>query len=168
VVPERLDRPLQDFGGAALEADDAAVRLILAAEKATGLRVPIKWSRDDFLGEMRTAARVSARAGGVTIAGEGAILRAAMAVADAGSELPEEQVRILQALARYANMGVPAMRVDSVPLESRVKPAAFTHHKDVLERSKFVHMDYYSSGDHEMSLAPGGAEWLIKHNLMPK
>jgi hypothetical protein len=29
-------------------------------------------------------------------------------------------------------------------------------------------MDYYSSGDHEMRLAPGGAEWLINHDLMPK
>src|SRR5215468_11753820 len=51
-----LPRPLGDFAGTSLASDEAGVRLIGAVEQVNGLRAPTRWSRDQFLAEMRAAA----------------------------------------------------------------------------------------------------------------
>jgi hypothetical protein len=54
--PGALPRPMSDFGGTDLGADDSASRLIRAVEEATGLLASQWWPRERFLAELRRAA----------------------------------------------------------------------------------------------------------------
>jgi hypothetical protein len=78
-------------------------------------------------------------------------------------ELPPDQVKILRVLGFILDQGIPEAKLASLPDEARVKPSAFTHHIDELERRRFVHIDYLTHGAHEVRLMPAGSKWLLDH-----
>lgn len=152
--PGALRRPLGDFGGASLVAEDAAHRLILSVEKATGLQAPKLWPRDKFLAGMRHAA------------GQAVAVAAAAAPAAAGGDLPPEQVAILQFLATIQNQGIQDVEAADAPGHCQMKPAVFSHHIHQLDDKNLAHIDWYGNGAH-YRLTPDGAGWLIANDKMP-
>jgi hypothetical protein len=159
--PGDLPRPLQDFGGADLSASDSAIRLIMATEQATGLRVPEGWPRETFLKMMREAVH-QLPLGGTRVRGASAVITT--------NDRPEPQVKILQFLAQMDNQGFDeGVPEESVIRETGVKPAAFRHHIDELcHRGRLVLADVSSIQPTMYRLGPNGSKWLIEHDLMPE
>ena len=149
-----LPRPFEDFTGVDLDRDDAAKRLLGGIADGLGLPHPKRIAFDELTRELRAAA------GGIEIAEEPA--------GESQAEgLPEEQVRILQALATAQNQGQSNIRLSALADEADVKPAAFTHHIDRLNDLGYVHIDYLMHGEHEVRLVADGSKWLMDHDAMP-
>jgi hypothetical protein len=148
-----LPRPLQDFGGADLQSDDAADRLIKAVEKATGLQAPKRWDRARFLREMREVSVVPSATGG----------------RDSGkklSDLPSEQVSILQLLAVLKNDNVDEISQSQAPRGVGLTPSVFTYHAYALSDKELIYIGYGGEGE-DYSITPAGLGWLIEHGEMP-
>jgi hypothetical protein len=151
-----LPRPMQDFGGADLASDDAASRLLNAIEQATGLHPPSRWPVAQFLEDMRKAANaIGVKTGPVVPAPV------------PGPELPQDQVRILQALAVVRNAGEEDVFDTVAARHSGVAPAAFTYHANELVKLKFAFVSHYGEGAH-YRIAPAGSGWLLAHGAMPE
>jgi hypothetical protein len=161
LIPGSLPRPLQDFGGADLSADDCAKRLIMASEQATGLKVPNGWPREGFLKSMRDAVR---QPGGAhsQIRGSGVVAP--------GPDRPEPQIKILQFLALAANEGFSEGVTEEIILaKTGIKPAAFKHHiDDLCHRGRLVHGDFSTLDPTTYRLGANGSKWLLDHELMPE
>jgi hypothetical protein len=156
---EQLPRPMQDFGGADLASDDSADRLIGALEKATGLRVPSRWPKKQFLSEMRTAVAASVR----TASSAGVSAMAAVAIAD----LPQEAVQILKALAHAKNHGEEGVDEGEMPALCKLSAARVLHYGEQLVQLGFVRKDYSSVGTF-YNITADGVGWLINAGEMPE
>jgi len=161
-----LPRPMQDFGGADLESDQTAERLIRAVEQATSLQVPKRWPIAAFLAEMRRAVHQQI-AQPRRVAGTGVVTPAAVeAMLQSHSEISPEQLEILRMLARIENDGIDDIPESEAPRACGLKAAAFKYHVHQLEEAGLALIRYYGEGQH-YKITPDGAGWLIKHNQMP-
>lgn len=164
---ETLPRPLQDFGGADLSDEDAAKRLVMAVEKATGLLAPKGWSRADFLAALRTAAK----AGAEKTAGSTGRERQPKPPdppprSDGRVDLEPEEVRILQVLARAHNHGNEYVRADALPGLTNLSPALCTYYTDRLQKRRLIHIAIWSEGK-DYQIKPAGIGWLVEHRALP-
>jgi hypothetical protein len=154
-----LPAPFRQFNGVGLDQDDAPERLLGGIADGLGLVQPKRLAFDAMLQELRHTSAgikvidVPARSGEVSL--------------PAPDPAPE-QVRILQALAARANVGINHILLNRLAGESNVKPAAFTHHINELSERHFVHIDYLTHGDHEVRLVADGSKWLLENDLMPE
>lgn len=156
----QLPRPLGDFGGADLtNHNDAASRLIGAVEKATGLQAPKRWATDGFLADMRRASLNPAQ--------RAHPIPATVKPAKTETDLPAEQVRILQVLARSMNGGTNEIKDDQAAQLSGLKPAVFAHHVKQLENKELVYVNYGMYGNYAR-ITSDGSGWLIEHGQMPE
>jgi hypothetical protein len=86
-------------------------------------------------------------------------------------DLPDEQVRILQALAAAVNdanldasdAGVP---LGQLAVRAEVTPARLKFHAQALDDRGLAQLDYWPTGTW-LRLQPAGSEWLMKRDLMP-
>jgi len=152
---EELPRPLQDFGGADLMRDDAAKRLIGAVELATGLKAPVRWGFDEFLADMRIAAK-----------GVKTPEPKVAAVAAPGADMPVGQIAILRVLASVKNQNIEDIMGYDAARASSMAIAAFEFHVHQLIKKHMVFKSVYGEGEH-FSIAPAGSGWLIEHGQMP-
>lgn len=164
---EGLPRPLQDFGGADLSNDEAAKRMVMAVEKATGLTAPKGWSRAEFLTDMREGAHQTAKRGtGTTPRGNEPRSVASLPERRGHIDLEPEQVRILQALARAHDEGREEVPADTLPGLTRLRPALCTYHADHLFRLGLIYVEVWSGGK-DYKIKPSGIGWLVEHRALP-
>jgi hypothetical protein len=156
-----LGRPMKDFGGASLAIDDAGARLIGAAEKATGLRVPKGWSRSDFVARMRAASAKSKAATNKQPLPSSTTIKHS-------SRSPQE-IMILQKLANAKNSGNEWIQEGALAVITGISRAELTHYLDVLGDGEMViPMAAPDVEEMEYKLGPRGSQHLIEHGLMPK
>jgi hypothetical protein len=149
-----LPRPFGDFNGVGLDQNDAPQRLLTGIADGLGLPLPKRLALSEMLRELRGAA-------------DGIEIEEEQADESQAEGLPEEQVRILQALATAQNQGQSCIGLSALAGEADVKPAAFTHHIDQLNDLGYVHIDYLMHGDHEVRLVADGSKWLLDNGAMP-
>lgn len=156
-APDTLARPLGDFGGAALESDEAADRLISAAEKATGHAVSRRWPRAAFLAELRAAADKST----TELKPERATVLKAL---ETGR--PSEQVTILQLLAQLQDANVEATTCHQGAIATSMSPSVFLYHVTQLVHEGLVRDLIYVGSDRRYEITPDGVGWLIENGRM--
>jgi TIR domain len=146
-----LPRPFQDFGGIGLDQDDSIKRLLVGIADRFGIAHPTRLAFGDMLRELRdVAARISPSS-------------AEAAPPTREPELDGDQEKILRTLAQMADMGIPEVQLAGLPSDTGVKPSAFTHHIDALSTRRYIHIDYYTHGEHTVRLMPAGSKWLLDH-----
>lgn len=150
-----LPRPFGDFNGVSLDQDGAADRLLSGVADGLRLERPRRLAFAEILNELRAAAGRSPRPA------------AAPVTTAANPDLPPEQVRILQTLARAHDRGIEDVQLRQLADEAGIKPSAFTYHLDSLVELDYVYVGYYTRGEPDARLRPAGAEWLLKTNQMP-
>jgi len=155
--PGTLQRPLGDFGGAALESGDAAERLIGAAENAVGQKVSQRWPRPDFLRDLRTAA-------GKLIAEAPAEPIAIPNVME--SDRPSEQVTVLQYLSVLQDRNSEETTCHEGARAIGMSASVFLYHVTKLLEEHLA-QDLYYAGDRHYCITPAGAGWLIENGKMP-
>jgi hypothetical protein len=148
-----LPRPFQDFTGIDLDQGDAAKRLLAGIADGFGVAHPTRLAFGEMLTELRGVAA------GIKVA---PVSAGPPSSQEAG--LHPDQLAILQVLAELADAGRPEVPLADLPEMAEVKPSAFTHHIDALKNRRFVHLDYYASGEHTAQLMPAGSKWLLDHN----
>jgi TIR domain len=151
-----LPRPFHDFTGIGLDQEDAVKRLLAGIADGFGIAHPARLAFADILKELRDVA-AGIRARPVSPA----------APSSQEPDLHPDQLKILQVLAQMTDVGNPEVPLADLPVMAGVKPSAFTHHIDALKDRWFLHIDYYSSGDHTVRLLPDGSKWLLDHNQIP-
>lgn len=155
--PGALPRPLGDFGGAALESDEAADRLISAAENAVGQTVPRRWSRAAFLADLRGAA-------GKSTADQMPQRAAVLKAFESGR--PSEQVIILELLAQLENQHIEGITCHDAASSVSMSPSVFRYHVTQLMREGLARDSLYVGGDAHYSITPDGVGWLIENGRM--
>jgi hypothetical protein len=151
-----LPRPFQDFGGVGLDQGDAIQRLLAGIADRFGIAHPTRLAFVEMLQELRD---VATRVGPSSTEPDSPPVRE--------PQLDADQVKILLALAHMADMGIPEVQLAALPTDTGVKPSAFTHHIDALVTQRYVHINYYSHGDHTAHLMPAGSKWLLDHAEIP-
>jgi hypothetical protein len=149
-----LPRPFQDFTGIGLDQDDAPQRLLAGIADGFAIKHPLML---DFAGMLKRLRAAAAETKTTTVA----------AAPPEEDGLPPDQVKILRVLEQMADSGISAAPLDSLAGQAGVKPSAFTHHIAALEKRRFVHIDYFTHGEHEVRLMPDGAKWLLDRGQMP-
>lgn len=155
-----LGRPFGDFNGVNLTQADAAERLLEGVAMALGLPAPRKLAFAECLAAMRRAATGAE-------AHPGAAVAPAAPAAAKGPELADQQVQILQVLARLENLGAGPTDEPTLIAECGIKPAVFKHHVAALLGMNFVHTQVWADSPVHYEISAVGSGWLIDHALMP-
>jgi hypothetical protein len=155
-----LPRPFDDFNALTLEHADASKDLLGGVADALQIGHPQKYPFADFLKEMRDAARFSALLD---------VVHKSIVEMPSANDLPDEQVRILQALAAFGNQRGQDeyLSTEEAAGMSELRPMVFKHHAERLEEKELLHVAYWSEGRH-YKISGAGAGWLIERNLMPE
>ncbi len=143
-----LPPPLLDFQGVGLDEDDAPKRLLAGVADGFGIKHPEALDFRDM------AAKRAAATG---------IKMAAPTPPRSKPDLPKDQQKILTVLGLMADLGMEEVPLRALPMEARVKPSAFKFHIDELNERQYAHIDYLTTGEHEVRLMPAGSRWLIEH-----
>jgi hypothetical protein len=100
---------------------------------------------------------------------EGADLLVSPSTVDDSTELPPEQIKILQLLANSLDLvgaggDVP---IETVAEVTGIRPSVLLHHIEQLDDRDFIYKTHDASGPH-VRLVSKGSGWLIDHKLLPK
>lgn len=152
-----LPRPLGDFGGAALESDEAAERLISAAENAVEHKVARRWPRADFLRDLRAAAGES------TSEPTAELATIIQKVEESGR--PSEQIVILQLMAQHQDQRVEDVTCHDGASATAMSPSVFLYHVTKLVDEGLARDSIYMEERH-YSITPDGVGWLIENGKL--
>jgi hypothetical protein len=155
--PGNLPRPLGDFGGATLDSDEAAERLISASENAVGHKVSRRWPRADLLTDIRAAANQSTTE---STPERAPVLRALE------SNRPSEQIIILQLLSQLQDQHIEDIDCHDGARAVSMSPSVFLYHVTKLVQERLARDSFYMDERH-YSITPDGVGWLIENGQMP-
>jgi hypothetical protein len=159
-----LPRPMQDFGGADLAHNDAAVRLVKAVERASRLSVPDEWPVDKFLAAMRSAVssmKSSATAAGAVHAATAANPEpsSAATVTHRPSDLLAEQISVLQALARAKDHGTDGLQDQAIGRLTSISASKLSLTVDRLATRGLITIAL--TAPRTIFISPPGVQWLL-------
>jgi hypothetical protein len=157
-----LAKPFGDFNALSLDNADAAKDLLGGVADALKIAHPKRYPFDEFLKQMRAAAKNSEAL---------QVVSAAIDEMPSANDLPDEQVAILRMLAEYGNRHTDAFVVGSeAPAMCGLKPMVFKYHSEKLEEAGLTITSYWTDegdGSH-YKISGDGAGWLMARNLMPE
>lgn len=157
---DNLPRPIKDFGGANLDDEDAAKRLVGAVAQATSLRAPERWDFDGFLKALRDNATRLARPATAPAASTTASPSAKE------SALPLEQVALLKVLARALDMNSGDMTIERAASLTDLKNSVASYHLSTLVERGLARNLYYQRG-RAFRISDEGTGWLIGNGQLP-